>query len=122
MPATAVSTPPRDVAHRNEVLLSGTLQAPAQARELTDGREVMTFRLLVARGPELAGADSIECTTATAATRRAASGWDAGDEVEVGGALRRRFYRVGTASRPFTVVEVTRARRLVTVTRRRKRG
>jgi single-strand DNA-binding protein len=122
MPATAASASPRSAAHRNEVLLSGTLQAAAQPRELADGRPVVTFRLLVARGPELAGADSIECTTGTAATRRAAAGWAAGDEIEIAGALRRRFYRLGTVARPFVVVEVTRARRLGPATRRRKRG
>ena len=118
---TTAATGPQ---HRNEVLLVGTLQAAVRPRILSDGTEVVTFRLGVTRDPETgAGTDSLECNAAAARIRRAAAGWSPGDVLEVSGALRRNFYRAGPATRPFSVVEVDRARRLAPgVTRRRKSG
>ena len=118
-PATAT---PRTLTHRNEVLLVGTLQSEPMPRSLADGTDVVTFRLLVRRDDEGAGTDSFECTSAAAGCRRAAAGWGIGDELEVSGALRRRFYRAGAASRPFTVVDVQRARRVSPAARQRTRG
>jgi single-strand DNA-binding protein len=109
-------------AHRNEVLLTGTVQTVPEPRQLADGSEVVTFRLLVARDPETGGSDSLECSSTAVATRRAAVGWSVGDVVELTGALRRRFYRQGAVSRPFTLVEVHRARRVPALSRRRTRG
>ena len=125
MPATTARRPAvtdRQTTHRNEVLLVGTLQTEPAPRSLSDGTEVVIFRLLVRRDDDGAGTDSIECTSAAAGCRRAAAGWAVGDELEVIGALRRRFYRSGATSRPFTVVDVQRARRVGAATRRRTRG
>ena len=125
MPAATDRTPTADrrtTTHRNEVLLVGTLQTETTPRSLTDGTDVVIFRLLVRRDDEGAGTDSVECTSAAAGCRRAAAGWAVGDELEVSGSLRRRFYRAGAASRPFTVVDVQRARRVGAATRRRTRG
>jgi single-strand DNA-binding protein len=112
----------RTIAHRNEVLLVGTLQSEPMPRSLSDGTDVVTFRLLVRRDDEGAGTDSFECSSAAAGCRRAAAGWGIGDELEVSGALRRRFYRAGSTSRPFNVVDVQRARRVSPAARRRTRG
>lgn len=110
--------------HRNEVLLVGTIVVPAATRTLNDGQEIVTLRLEVALDAEDGGGrDSFECTIHQPRTRRAALTWQAGDTLEVSGAVRRRFYRVGPGSRPFTVVEVARARRLPGPVRRpRTRG
>jgi single-strand DNA-binding protein len=116
------STARRTTTHRNEVLLLGTLQSEPMPRSLNDGTDVVIFRLLVRRDDEGVGTDSVECTSAAAGCRRAAAGWAVGDELEVTGALRRRFYRSGATSRPFTVVDVQRARRVTATTRRRTRG
>jgi single-strand DNA-binding protein len=112
----------RQTTHRNEVLLVGTLQTEPVPRSLSDGTDVVIFRLLVRRDDEGTGTDSVECTSAAAGCRRAAAGWVVGDELEITGSLRRRFYRAGATSRPFTVVDVMRARRLGGATRRRTRG
>ncbi|MDQ1704234.1 MAG: single-strand DNA-binding protein [Frankiaceae bacterium] len=108
--------------HRNEVVLVGEVTAPPEERTLADGRVIVTFRLDVVRDPEVGtGRDSFECTAHAARLRRSLAAWQTGDLVEVSGAIRRRFYRVGAGSRPFMVVEVERARRLSSPASRRRR-
>jgi len=122
MPATVRSSDHRkETRHRNEILLVGVLQEAPAERVLADGQTVATFRLDVRRDDD-GGRDSIECTAAGPHVVRAAAKWTDGDVVEVTGALRRRFYRAGAASRPFVVVDVDRARRVNAATRRRKSG
>ena len=103
----------------NEVRLVGRVAAPAQERAMPSGDVLCTFRVSVQRDAgEVARAssrqrvDSLECATWSGRVRRSALGWEPGDEVEVKGALRRRFFRTagGTGSR--VEVEVTSARRL----------
>ena len=115
MPARTASPEPSGPRHRNEVLLRGLVATAPQERVLADGHRVVVFRLAVDRDPYAGGGggqDSVECSGGTPRVRRAAARWRPGDAVEVAGALRRRFYRAGAASRPFTLVEVERARRL----------
>ena len=112
------------VDHRNEIVLVGEVTTSPDERTLADGSPIVTFRIDVTRDPELGvGRDSFECTAHAARLRRSLAAWQTGDVVEVTGALRRKFYRVGSSSRPFMVVEVDRARRLSTPSaRRRTRG
>jgi single-strand DNA-binding protein len=99
--------------HRNEIVLVGEISLAPRERLLTSGEEVVTFRLDVARDDDSGTArDSFECTVHSTRLRRSAAAWQKGDALEVSGAVRRRFYRVGAASRPFVVVDVERARRL----------
>ena len=88
----------------NEVALRGRLSAPAEERTLPSGDVIVTLRVVVPReGPvarrptgvtevRRAPVDTIDVVCWTARTRRATLRLDAGDFVEVGGALRRRFY------------------------------
>ncbi|WP_323792200.1 single-stranded DNA-binding protein [Nocardioides sp.] len=103
----------------NEVRLVGRVAAPAQERAMPSGDVLCTFRVSVTRDDNEAGraagrqrVDSLECATWSGRVRRSARAWQPGDEVEVRGALRRRFFRTagGTGSR--VEVEVTSARRL----------
>ncbi|MFC5730981.1 MULTISPECIES: single-stranded DNA-binding protein [Nocardioides] len=93
----------------NEVRLVGTLSAGPQVRELPSGDALCVCRLVVPRtdvrvlpsgrrGPSV---DVVDLAAWAPRPRRSMAGWQAGDEVEVAGALRRRFYRSGgrTASR-----------------------
>lgn len=105
--------------HRNELLLRGRLAADPEPRTLPSGDEVVTFRLIVRRDARSragsrteATVDTIDCTVWRKDLRRNAGAWRGGDVVEVGGALRRRFWRGagGVASR--YDVEVLRAKRL----------
>jgi single-strand DNA-binding protein len=119
VPGTTTNSP----AHRNEVLLVGELTGPPEERTLADGREVVTLRLDVRPAEDGGGGrDSFDCSIDAARARRAALGWMVGDVVEVEGAVRRRFYRSAHGLRPFTVIDVSRARRLGGTTRPRKRG
>lgn len=103
--------------HHNEVQLSGRLAAPAESRTLPSGDEIASFRLVVERSaatrrrrPGGPSVDTLDCVAWRAPLRRAAAGWVAGSEIEVTGALRRRFWRTpaGVVSR--CEIEVERAR------------
>lgn len=84
------------------MFLRGRLAEAAQQRELPSGDVLISFRLTVARPPgERARVDSIECVTTRPAARRTLERAQAGEELELTGSLRRRFWRSpgGTASR-----------------------
>lgn len=86
----------------NHVFLRGRLAAEPTVRELPSGDVLTVFRLTVARPPGArARVDSIECSTARARARRTLERARPGDQVEVTGALHRRFWRspTGPASR-----------------------
>ena len=101
------------------VLLRGRVTAPPEERELPSGDALVTFRLSVPRRPTPLGrgsrqtSDWVDCVAAAARVRRAARTWSVGDEIEVDGVLRRRFYRTlngGGGSR--LEVEALQARRV----------
>jgi single-strand DNA-binding protein len=104
----------------NEVRLVGVVAAAPEQRDLPSGDTMVAFRVVVRRsdagegrggrrGPSV---DTIDCAGWRADVRRVVSTWNAGDLVEVSGALRRRFWRgpQGPVSR-YQVV-VAKARRL----------
>ncbi len=108
----------------NEVRLVGRLGADAVSKTLPSGDVVVTFRVVTrrvsprARRPGVDGAepgpqvDALDCVAWRADVRRSVTRWDAGDVVEVSGALRRRFWRTAAGPASRVEVEVTRARRL----------
>ncbi len=87
----------------NEVRLVGRVSAVEELRRLPSGDVVVTLRVVVPRSRPRPGArvDTIDVACWSTATRRRAGRLGAGDEVEVVGALRRRFFRsaAGPASR-----------------------
>jgi single-strand DNA-binding protein len=101
----------------NMVELRGRVSSAPVERELPSGTVITTFRLSVPRAktPMTAGStqsvDWVDCAAWSARSRRTVSGWVAGDEVEVAGALRRRHFRAGEASTSRLEVEVLSARR-----------
>jgi len=96
---------PEDAA--NTVLLRGRITTAPEQRELPSGTTIVTLRLSIPRdrSPMTEGsrqtADWVDCVAWGAKVRRSVSGWRVGDEVELEGSLRRRFYRGegGTATR-----------------------
>lgn len=102
----------------NEVTLRGRLTAEPVERELPSGDVITTFRVSVARGRKTPltarsqqSSDWVDCVAGGARVRRSAAGWSVGDEVEVHGSLRRRFYRAQGAAVTRLEVEVVRVRR-----------
>jgi single-strand DNA-binding protein len=101
----------------NSVELHGRVSSTPVARELPSGAEIVTFRLSVprARTAMTAGssqsADWVDCTVWNARVRRTVRAWAVGDEVELSGALRRRFFRAGDGASTRLEVEVLTARR-----------
>jgi single-strand DNA-binding protein len=93
------------------VILVGRLSTAAQERELPSGDLLVNWRLVVERPADAArtGIDVIECAAYAPRIRRAALKWQPGTQIQVEGALRRRFWRspTGTASR--YEIEVSRA-------------
>lgn len=89
-----------DVAEVNRVEITGRVSGGPTVRELPSGDELVTLRVVVARG-EGHQVDTIDCACWTAATRRAALRQEDGARVRVEGSLRRRFFRTpgGAASR-----------------------
>jgi single-strand DNA-binding protein len=92
------------VIDRNDVVLRGRLSATAEVRTLPSGDTLVSFRLVVRRPePWVRGqsTDTLPCITYDRAFQRRVTAWQAGDVVEVEGALQRRFWRTaggGTAS------------------------
>ena len=108
-----------DSASCNEVRLVGRLSAPPEARELPSGDRLVTFRLVVDRpagrrstGGRVVTVDTLDCVVWTAGLRKAAAGWHPGDVLELGGSLRRRFWRTPGGPSSRYEVEVNRARRV----------
>lgn len=104
--------------HVNEVRLVGRLAAEPVDRVLPSGDRLVSFRIVVPRGPARRAApraptvDTVDCAAWRKDVQRAVSRAGTGDLVEVQGALRRRFWRSpgGPASR--SEVEVARLRRV----------
>jgi single-strand DNA-binding protein len=100
----------------NCVTLAGKLISAPTVRELPSGDQIVTFRISVPRSRTAmtarskAASDWVDCTAWTARTRRTVSRWQAGDRVEVDGALRRRFYAAAAGASTRLEVEVLHAR------------
>lgn len=101
----------------NTIELRGRVSSVPVKRDLPSGTSITTFRISVARArtPMTGGSrqtsDWVDCTAWTARTRRSVDAWVVGDHVEVTGALRRRFFRIGTGPSTRVEVEVLSARR-----------
>lgn len=96
----------------NQVRLDGRISGNPEERELPSGDRMWTFRVVVPRdvprGPQRV--DVVDCTAWDGRTRRTVSRWRDGDEVEVAGALRRRFFRSDGVTASRVEVEVRTAR------------
>ncbi|MGY2874881.1 single-strand DNA-binding protein [Marmoricola sp. URHA0025 HA25] len=96
----------------NEVVLRGRISGEPQVRDLPSGSTLVSFRVVVARertpmtAASKATSDWVECSAWGARVRKQAGRWHDGDQVEVRGALRRRYYRGGEQSRTSVEVEV----------------
>jgi single-strand DNA-binding protein len=101
----------------NVVELRGRVSSAPTERELPSGAMITTVRVSVARArtPMTSGStqtsDWFDCVAWTARNRRSVGGWAVGDQVEVTGALRRRFFRDGDTASTRLEVEVLSARR-----------
>lgn len=120
-PRSAATGPAGAPPSHNEVRLVGRLRGGPEQRELPSGDVLVAFKVVVDRpapnrplpaGVRLVSVDTVPCVAWAAGVRRTASGWEDGDVVEVTGALRRRFWRVGAGAASQTEVEVLSARRL----------
>lgn len=101
------------------VLLRGRVTSPPEERALPSGDALVAFRLSVPRRPTPLGrgsrqtSDWVDCVAAAARVRRAAASWSVGDEVEVEGVLRRRFFRTASGGGGSRLeVEALQARRV----------
>lgn len=109
---TKLKVPAADgrVEHVNEVRLVGRVTQAPEERVLPSGDAVWTFRLAVTRtgdrGRSKQTVDALDCAVWAARPRRSVASWRLGDEVEVCGAVRRRFYRSGGSAASRTEVEV----------------
>jgi single-strand DNA-binding protein len=102
----------------NEVTLRGRVSGEPQERELPSGSVLVAFRLVLARertpmtAASKQSSDWVECAAWGARVRKQAQSWHDGDQVEVRGALRRRFFRVGDQGRSSVEVEMLGGRRV----------
>lgn len=104
----------------NQVRLVGRISQPPHERVLPSGDAVWTFRVIVAR-PQRSlqtrarngtrqQVDALECAAWTPRAQRSVKAWNAGDTVEVSGALRRRFFGAGGGAASRCEVEMTSGR------------
>ena len=103
------------VIDRNDVVLRGRLSAPAEVRTLPSGDTLVSFRLVVRRpGPQTRerSTDTLPCITYDRALQKRVTAWQAGDVVEVEGALQRRFWRTATGTTSMTEVNCRRGRKV----------
>ena len=116
-PTARPRTVPQGDPADNAVTLRARVSAAPVDRELPSGAVISTFRLSVQRGRTAMTSGSaqtvdwVDCSAWTARTRRSVASWQVGDEVEVTGSLRRRFYRSGDGAATRLEVEVLSARR-----------
>ncbi|WP_435772048.1 single-stranded DNA-binding protein [Nocardioides sp. SYSU DS0651] len=105
-------------APRNEVRLVGTVSQSPETRELPSGDELCVCRLVVPReqvrrlpsGRPGQAVDLVDLAAWAARPRRSMAAWSQGDEVEVRGALRRRFFQAGGRTASRVEVEVSSGR------------
>jgi single-strand DNA-binding protein len=96
----------------NQVILRGRLSGEPLQRELPSGSVLVGFRLVLARertpmtAASKQSSDWIECAAWGARVRKQAQSWHEGDQVEVRGSLRRRFFRTGDQRRSSVEVEM----------------
>jgi single-strand DNA-binding protein len=111
---SAMTTSAPSPSSDNYVFLRGRLAAAVEYRDLPSGDTLAVFRVTVARpSADRARVDSIECASVRAKVRRSLARAEPGDEVEVSGALHRRFWRTpsGPASRYAVDVATVRVNR-----------
>lgn len=102
----------------NEVVLRGRVSGDPVERTLPTGSTLVSFRVVLPRqrttmtAGSKAVSDWIECSAWGARVRQQAARWRAGDQVEVRGSLRRRFFRAAGQSRSSVEVEVLAGRLL----------
>ena len=96
----------------NEVRLDGRVSGDPEERELPSGDRMWVFRVVVPRDVPRGRqtVDVVDCTAWEGRARRTVSRWRDGDQVHVGGALRRRFFRTAGATASRVEVEVRTAR------------
>jgi len=101
----------------NQVSVRGRVSTAPSERELPSGTVITTLRISVPRAstPMTEGStqtsDWVDCAAWGVRARRSVRGWQVGDEVEVQGAFRRRFYRAGEGASTRLEIEVLSARR-----------
>ena len=103
------------VIDRNDVVLRWKLSAPAELRTLPSGDTLVSFRLTVRRPePQVRGrtTDTLPCITYDRALQKRIAAWQAGDVVEIEGALQRRFWRTPTGTTSMTEVNCRRGRKV----------
>lgn len=103
------------VIDRNDVVLRGRLSAPAEVKTLPSGDTLVSFRLVVRRPePRVRGqsTDTLPCIAYDRALQRRITAWQAGDVVDVEGALQRRFWRTGSGTASVTEVNCRRGRKV----------
>ena len=117
MTSVRPATPADAAEARNEVILAGRVAAPALERELPSGDSLLTARLIVDRDASAMvksaqRVDTIDCIGWTARVQRSMRSWQAGDQVQIEGSIRRRFFRAPSGPVSRVEVEIRACRRL----------
>ncbi len=102
---------------RNEVVLHGRVAALVDERELPSGDTIITARLIVDRDAAALArsaqrVDTLDCVAWLRRVQRSMRSWQAGDRVEVSGAIRRRFFQSAGGAASRVEVEIRSTRRL----------
>lgn len=104
MSTTTTKVPATEV---NKVEITGRVSGEPTVREMPSGDELVTLRVVVARG-EGQPVDTIDCACWTAKARRSGLRLEDGARVRIEGSLRRRFFRTPAGAASRYEVEVSR--------------
>lgn len=94
----------------NEVLLAGRLSRDPEEKVLPSGDTVWLLRVVLPRRDGRRSVDWVDCSVWSGRLRRSVASWAAGDDVELKGSLRRRFFKAGESSVTRLEVEATAGR------------
>ncbi len=101
----------------NEVVLCGRVAAQARERELPSGDCIITGRVIVDRDAQslkhsAQRVDTIDCVGWTGRVQSSMRRWRQGDQVEVRGSIRRRFFRASAGPASRVEVEVKSSKKI----------
>ena len=102
---------PSEPEYQNQVVIVGRCSGPGEEKVLPSGDKVVEFRIIVGRD-DREGYDTFEVALWSSVLRKRGISLKSDEWIEITGALRRRFWKVGAVSASRWQVEARELRRI----------